>query len=97
MSTGLILLAIAIIVAFLAVLEKHLERISEVGGRLAEEIKDRLIKRTLAVFITVAIIFAFSELTGINMTTEIIASLIGAFSIAIATVIENELELRNVI
>lgn len=96
MSTELILLAVIAFIVLLAVLEKHLERISEAGGRLAEQLKDRLVIRTIALFITVGIILAFSEVTHVDMATELFATVAASVGITVATVVENELELAEV-
>lgn len=97
MSTGLILLAIILVVVFLAILEKHLERVSRVGGDLAEKIKDRIVVRTLAVIITVIIVAILLGYTTLDLKEELIMTFIGAFAIELSTILQNEMEIRDLL
>lgn len=97
MDIFLAIVAVIAIVVFLSILEEHLSRVGEVGEELAESIRERLVIRMIAVLITVGIIVVFSEATGVNMATELFATLAGAIGISIATVVQNELEMLDVL
>jgi len=93
MSVELVLMAFVLAFVVLFLFEHQLER----AGEIADEIEGRIITRSLAVLITAGAVFVLLRRTGINLEKELLMVIIGAFSFEIATVIENELRLNEVI
>lgn len=91
----MIIVAGVLIVILLSILEEHLKHISETSSKIAEEMKDRLIRRSIALAITIGIIQAFSVYTGVDMATELFATIAGAIGITVGTVVQNEMELKG--
>lgn len=97
MSALSIVIAIIALLALLFILEEHLERISRVGGNLAEELKNRLVFRMIALAITLIIIIGFSEYTGVSMAKELFATVAGVIGFSVATVVQNEMAMRGLL
>jgi len=92
-SVELVLMAFALAFVVLFLFEHQLER----AGEIADEIEERIITRSLAVLITAGAVFVLLRRTGINLEKEFLMVIIGAFSFEIATAIENELKIAEVI
>jgi len=92
-SIELVLMAFVLAFVVLFLFEHQLER----AGEIADEIEERIITRSLAVLITAGAVFVLLRRTGINLEKELLMVIIGAFAFEIATLIENELRLNEVI
>nr|QBN22493.1 hypothetical protein [uncultured archaeon] len=93
MSVELVLMAFVLAFVVLFLFEHQLER----AGEIADEIEERIITRSLAALITAGAVFVLLRRTDINLEKELLMVIIGAFSFEIATLIENELRLNEVI
>jgi len=91
MSVELVLMAFVLAFVVLFLFEHQLGR----AGKIADEIEERIITRSLAVLITAGAVFVLLRRTGINLEKELLMVIIGAFAFEIATIIENELRIAK--